>query len=149
ARGSATPAVRFVEPATGEVVALRPDLTPQVARLYATRFRQTPGPVRLCYEGTVLRLRPARGQRELIQAGVELFDAPRAAADAEVVALAVEALTAAGIGDLHVDIGHMGFLRDALRGTAAELREAIARKDVRSTALVARSIGDRRKRRLV
>ena len=65
--------IRFVEPSSGEVVALRPDITPQIARLIATRFRDEPGPVRLCYEGTVVRLeRGARGQRELMQAGVEL-----------------------------------------------------------------------------
>ena len=42
--------------ARAQVVALRPDITPQIARLIATRFRDEPGPVRLCYEGTVVRL---------------------------------------------------------------------------------------------
>src|SRR5881392_515516 len=49
-------AIRFVEPSSGQVVALRPDITPQVARLIATRFADEPGAVRLCYEGTVVRL---------------------------------------------------------------------------------------------
>src|SRR5262245_10023783 len=49
---------KFVEPRTGEVVALRPDITPQVARLYATRFADVPGPVRFCYEGRVVRSGP-------------------------------------------------------------------------------------------
>src|SRR5262245_56564851 len=48
-------ALRFVEPSSGRVVALRPDITPQIARLIATRFRDETGPVRLCYQGTVLR----------------------------------------------------------------------------------------------
>ena len=66
-------AIRFVEPSSGQVVALRPDITPQIARLIATRFRDEPGPVRLSYEGTVVRLdRRAGSQREVIQAGVEL-----------------------------------------------------------------------------
>ena len=70
--------VRFVEPSSGEVVALRPDITPQIARLIATRYRDEPGPVRLCYEGTVVRLeRGARGQRELMQAGVEVAGVAR------------------------------------------------------------------------
>ena len=61
--------VRFVEPSSGQVVALRPDITPQIARLIATRYRDAKGPVRLCYEGTVVRLdKAARGQRELSQA---------------------------------------------------------------------------------
>ncbi|HYU15967.1 MAG TPA: ATP phosphoribosyltransferase regulatory subunit, partial [Candidatus Acidoferrum sp.] len=49
-------AIRFVEPVTGEVVALRPDITPQVARLVATRMNGTSGPIRLCYEGAVARM---------------------------------------------------------------------------------------------
>src|SRR5437899_2724363 len=59
--------VRFVEPSSGQVVALRPDITPQIARLIATRYRDEPGPVRLCYEGTGGRLeRAAGGQQDLM-----------------------------------------------------------------------------------
>ena len=47
--------LRFVEPDTGEVVALRPDVTPQVARLIATRLADHPVPMRLAYRGSVLR----------------------------------------------------------------------------------------------
>src|SRR6185503_20604104 len=67
--GARAAAIRFVEPGTGEVVALRPDITPQVARIAATRLGESRGPVRLAYEGSVLRLLAGgRGQRELIQA---------------------------------------------------------------------------------
>src|SRR5579864_3763320 len=84
--------VRFVEPSSGQVVALRPDITPQIARLIATRYRDAKGPVRLCYEGTVVRLdRAARGQRELSQAGVELAGLAGPDGDAEVITLGVEA----------------------------------------------------------
>src|SRR5215471_8734431 len=92
ARGSDTAAIRFVEPISGEVVSLRPDITPQIARLCATRLHDAPGPIRLCYEGSVLRLAHTRGQRELIQAGVELIDAPQPQGDGEVIALAAESL---------------------------------------------------------
>src|SRR5215471_2625344 len=115
ARGSDSAAIRFVEPQSGEVVALRPDITPQIARLAATRLASEPAPLRLCYEGSVLRLRP---QRELIQAGVELLGAPQPEGDAEVIALAAETVAAAGLPDLVVDIGHMGFLRSALAGAS-------------------------------
>src|SRR3982751_4837449 len=95
-------AIRFVEPGTGEVVALRPDITPQVARLVATRMADVPGPLRLCYEGAVTR-RDTQAQREIRQAGIELIevDADRArarararseTADAEVLAVAAAAL---------------------------------------------------------
>ncbi|CAN5353163.1 hypothetical protein BH09MYX1_BH09MYX1_10520 [soil metagenome] len=39
--------LRFVEPETGAVAALRPDMTPQVARLVATRLRERPPPLRI------------------------------------------------------------------------------------------------------
>src|SRR5919205_179838 len=65
-------AIRFVEPSSGQVVALPPDITPQIARLIATRFRDERGPLRLAYEGTVVRLdQRAPSQREIIQAGGE------------------------------------------------------------------------------
>jgi ATP phosphoribosyltransferase regulatory subunit len=128
--------VRFVEPSSGQVVALRPDITPQIARLIATRFRNHEGPVRLCYEGTVVRLeRAGRGQRELIQAGVELAGLPGPHGDAEMIALAVEALAAVGLVHPTIDLGHLGLAREVL--SALELpapaltaaRRAIAKRD--------------------
>ena len=66
--------LRFVEPESGEVAALRPDMTPQIARVIATRLRDRPPPVRLAYEGTVVRRRSgrARKHRQIPQVGVEL-----------------------------------------------------------------------------
>ena len=117
----AVQAMRFVEPASGEVVALRPDLTPQVARLVATRMHDEPGPVRLYYEGSVVRLDGAR--REIFQIGVELIDAPQPGGDLEVVALAEAALGALGIADCIVDLGHAAIVRSAVGpGTGARPR---------------------------
>jgi ATP phosphoribosyltransferase regulatory subunit len=108
-------AIRFVEPSSGQVVALRPDITPQIARLVATRFRDEPGPLRLCYEGTVVRLdRRARSQRELIQAGVELAGVPTPDGDVEVIALGAAALAAAGFPRPTIDLGHLGLAREVL-----------------------------------
>ena len=52
--------LRFVEPESGEVAVLRPDMTPQVARIVATRLGDHPKPFRLAYEGTVVRRRLGR-----------------------------------------------------------------------------------------
>lgn len=129
-------AIRFVEPSSGRVVALRPDITPQIARLCATRYRDEVGPLRLCYEGTVVRLEPgARAQREIIQAGVELagVDGPRG--DAEVVALAVTALEATGLPQPTIDLGHLGLAREILRalelppGLESSARRLIGKRD--------------------
>src|SRR3954469_25500693 len=129
-------AIRFVEPSSGQVVALRPDITPQIARLIATRYRDEPGPVRLCYEGTVVRLeRGARGQRELMQAGVEVAGVAGPDGDADAIALAVQALAAVGLVRPTVDLGHLGLAREVVSalelpdGALAEARRCIAKHD--------------------
>jgi ATP phosphoribosyltransferase regulatory subunit len=129
--GHPVKAMRFVEPATGEVVALRPDLTPQVARLVATRMHDEPGPLRLYYQGSVVRLDGAR--HELFQIGVELIDAPQPGGDLEVVALAEAALAALGIATT-VDIGHAALVRAVFEALGNDdktelVRAALARKD--------------------
>jgi ATP phosphoribosyltransferase regulatory subunit len=129
-------AIRFVEPSSGQVVALRPDITPQIARLIATRFREETGAVRLCYEGTVVRLeRGARGQRELIQAGVELAGVTGPQGDAEVIALGAAALQEAGLGRPTIDLGHLGLAREVLDAVdlpssdRARARRCIGKRD--------------------
>src|SRR5262245_51560690 len=114
-------AIRFVEPQTGEVVALRPDITPQVARLVATRLAEVGGAVRLCYEGAVARLATgARGQREILQAGVELYGSGSPEGDAEVVSVAAAALATAGLPDVRLEVGHVALARHALAAIESE-----------------------------
>lgn len=132
-------AIRFVEPASGEVVALRPDITPQVARVVASRLADVPGPVRLCYEGAVTRLVSGVGQREILQAGIELVDVTEPLGDAELVAVAAAALWAVGLPELHLDLGHVAPVQAVLAGapddeTRAALRLALGRKDRRAVA---------------
>ena len=118
-------AIRFVEPVTGEVVALRPDITPQVARLVATRLAEAGGPVRLCYEGTVARLATgARGQREILQAGVELYGAGSPEGDAEAVSVAAAALAAASLPEVRLEVGHVALARHALAAIDGEAQRA-------------------------
>ena len=147
-------ALRFVEPATGEVVALRPDITPQVARVAATRLADVAGALRLCYEGSVLRLLPgARGQRELIQAGIELVGVAAPDGDGEVLGLALAALGAVGLADATLDVGHVALVRAALDGIddpaqRAELALLVARKDRAGVAHAAAGLPPRRRRLL-
>jgi len=128
-------AFRFVEPLTGEVVALRPDITPQVARMVATRLRDVGGPLRLCYEGAVTRLgADARGQREVLQAGIELIGVPSPEGDAEALGVAAAVLDSMHVSDTRLDVGHVALARAALAGIddagqRADLWGALARKD--------------------
>jgi ATP phosphoribosyltransferase regulatory subunit len=98
-------AVRFVDPVSGRGLAIRPDITAQVGRIAATRMAANPRPVRLSYAGPVLRLGAAAldPARERRQVGCELIGRDSVAAAREVVAVAVEALAAAGVTGVSVD----------------------------------------------
>jgi ATP phosphoribosyltransferase regulatory subunit len=148
--GARAAAIRFVEPGTGEIVALRPDITPQIARLVATRFADVPGPIRLCYEGTVTRLAGERGQHEIVQAGIEHVaetDELARAGDAEVLAIACDVLARLHLPEVGLDVGHVAparFVLDAAPDAESRraLAAAIARKDragVRAAARVLRA----------
>ncbi len=97
---------RLMDPVSQRMMGLRADMTPQVARIAASRLKNAPRPLRLSYAGQVLRVKgeQMRPERQIGQAGVELIGAASAAADAEVVLLAADALQAAGIRDLVVDL---------------------------------------------
>jgi ATP phosphoribosyltransferase regulatory subunit len=127
--------LRFVEPESGEVAALRPDMTPQIARMIATRLRDRPPPLRIAYEGTVVRRRSgrARKHRQIPQVGVELAGMTGPAGDIELLALAVEALQASGLARFTLDLGDAGVVRALLASRPPEeqarLSDAMGRKD--------------------
>jgi len=127
--------VRFVEPETGEVVALRPDMTPQVARLVASRWPEAPNPLRLSYHGSVMRRSAARARNNLqvLQAGIELVGASGSAADFEVISACLAALTAVGLREFVLDLGHGGLaaalLNDFDESTKKTLLHALSQKD--------------------
>jgi ATP phosphoribosyltransferase regulatory subunit len=139
--------LRFVDPESGEVVALRPDMTPQVARLVATRLRSAPSPVRLCYQGSVLRRRHERSRRrrQIQQLGLELIGMEALAGDLEVIETATSAVRAAGLQDFTLDIGHAAIATSLLDGLGAAERagliEALTLKDTAKVSELARSSG--------
>src|SRR5262249_7334036 len=119
--------LRFVEPESGEVAALRPDMTPQIARMVATRLSDRPSPMRLCYEGTVLRRRQerARKHRQIPQTGVELLGVLGPAGDVELMCLAASAGRAAGLADFVLDLGHADIARALIGELPASLGPAL------------------------
>ena len=88
------------------MVAVRADMTPQVARIAATRLGHRPRPLRLSYAGQVLRVQGSevRPERQFGQVGAELIGAEGPAADVEVIAVAAEALLGIGVPNLSVDL---------------------------------------------
>lgn len=107
------------------ILALRPDMTTPIARVAATRFRESVPPLRLFYLTNVFRQEQAQAGRqcEFYQAGVELLGAGGPAADAEVVALAVTALLENGLTNFQVGLGQVQFINGVMSEsglTAAE-----------------------------
>lgn len=128
---------KFVDRQTGRLLALRVDITSQVARLVASTLRQAPLPLRLAYAATVFRYHEPRAgrQREFEQIGVELIGLDLAEADAEMIAMAVEGCQAVGLPAFQIDVGQVEVVRGLLNALSppAELRRrlisAIRRKD--------------------
>jgi ATP phosphoribosyltransferase regulatory subunit len=147
--------VRFIEAGTGQLVALRSDVTPQIARMVAQRVGGSIKPddgLRLCYAATLVRLPSGRHDRaELHQVGIEYVGDAAATADAELIGLADDALTGLGLAGHRFDLSHSAVVRDALAflsvspAVERELRGLLARKDRDGLAqvLAKRGIGGR------
>ena len=115
---------RFVDPASLRTLALRSDITPQIGRIAATGLAHAPRPLRLCYGGEIAMIRADQldPARQRLQLGAELIGSDTVEAASEIVELAIEALRAAGVGDISVDFT-MPDLVDRLAETAMPLRE--------------------------
>ncbi len=128
---------KMVDRESGRLLALRADITPQIARIVATRMRDEPKPLRLAYVGNVFRYdEPHVGRyREFYQAGVELVGLPNPEGDAEMIAMTVEGLQALRLERFQIDVGQAEFFRGILEdlaadeSTARELRSALGHKD--------------------
>ncbi len=96
---------RIMDPDSHRMMALRADMTPQVARIAATRLAGAPRPLRLSYAGQCIRVRALReADRQVPQVGIELIGADTAQADAEAMLVAAEALSAIGLQRLSLDL---------------------------------------------
>lgn len=130
-------AFKLVDRGTGKVMMLRSDVTPQVARMASSTLSGTPLPLRLCYVADVYRHQddPSHTRRELIQAGVELLGLDDPQADAEVLAIAVQALRKTGLSSVRMSVGQVryaqGLFEEAALDKATQdlIVEAACRKD--------------------
>jgi ATP phosphoribosyltransferase regulatory subunit len=146
----ATATFRMMDPASHRMIGLRADMTPQIARIAATRLGEAPRPLRLSYAGQVLRVTGSeiRPERQVGQVGAELIGATGAAADVEAITVAGEALAAIGVPYLSVDIT-LPTLVPAIAEAygiagerAAALRAALDHKDAAAVAAVAGRAGE-------
>ena len=121
-------AYRFFDE-SGELLAMRSDMTIPIARLIANRYADAEPPFRLCYLANAFRaVRPQRGQmREFTQAGVELVGGEAPGGTAEVVEVLSAALDAAGLTRAVIGLGDAGIYGRVLDdfGVSGESRERL------------------------
>lgn len=121
----------------GNTLALRPDITPSVARAAATLFETEDMPVRLCYTGnTFINHSSYQGRlKENTQLGAELIGVDSIEADAEIIAMLIDGLKNAGLTEFQVNIGHVDFIESLMEETKleeeqkAEIRELIINRN--------------------
>ena len=112
----------------GNILALRPDITPSVARAAATLFENEDFPIRLCYSGnTFINHSSYQGRlKENTQLGAELIGLDSVEADAEMIAMVVDGLKKTGLKEFQVSIGHVDFISGLMN--AADLQEEESRE---------------------
>jgi ATP phosphoribosyltransferase regulatory subunit len=128
---------KLVDQLSGRLLGLRADMTPQVARIDAHLLNRQ-GVTRLCYAGTVLHTQPSGllRTREPMQIGAEIYGHAGLESDIEIQTLMLRALQAAGVGGVHLDIGHVSVFRalitraGATAQQEAELFQVLQSKDV-------------------
>ena len=130
---------QVTDPLSGRLLAIRADITPQVARIDARD--SDPAPARLCYLGSVLTAQDAAPGicRNPMQVGAELYGHAGPQSDVEILRLLLATLRAAGHDSVHVDLGHVGIFRGLSRAagldaeaehTLFELLQRKARTDI-------------------
>ncbi len=128
---------KFVDRNNNTLV-LRPDITPSIARSVSKYYENEKLQVRLCYVGnTYINNSNYQGRlKEVTQAGAELINDDTSDADAEMIALTVEALLEAGITEFRIDVGHVGFFNGLVEEAGLdneqinELKELLERKNL-------------------
>ena len=107
---------KLVDQLSGRTMALRADITPQVARIDA-HLLNCKGVTRLCYAGSVLHTQPAglMRTREPLQIGAELYGHSGLESDLEVQRLMLQALALIGVEGVHLDLGHVAVFRALIK----------------------------------
>lgn len=110
----------------GTTMVLRSDVTAPIARVVSSLLKEEKLPLRLSYHSNVFRALDdeASKETEFFQTGVELVGEQSSDADAEIVALAIESLRAAGVNDFKIALGHVGFLNGLFGETLPNSPEA-------------------------
>ncbi len=123
----------------GRDLALRPELTAPVARLYINELQKKSKPIKMYYFGSCFRYeRPQAGRwRQFWQLGCELIGGRSPESEAEIIALSAHCLEELGLEDFEIHIGNLGIIRGILneagvsRGEQDQIMATIDKGDVK------------------
>ncbi|MCR5477952.1 MAG: ATP phosphoribosyltransferase regulatory subunit [Lachnospiraceae bacterium] len=108
---------------------LRPDITPSIARCAAKYFMEDAGSLRFCYQGSVFcNISSLQGKlSEAMQVGAELIGENSVYADAEILAMTIDALQSASLQDFQLSIGNVEYFNGICEeaGLTGEDREIL------------------------
>ena len=115
----------------GNILCLRPDFTPSMARCAAKYFAEETMPLRLCYLGnTFSNTSLLQGKlKETTQMGVELMGDGSVQADGEMIAMLVDALKQTGLKEFQVSIGEIDFFRGICESLSLTKEQEIKVRD--------------------
>ncbi|MBL4612237.1 MAG: ATP phosphoribosyltransferase regulatory subunit [Emcibacter sp.] len=141
---------RVMDPVTQRMMAVRNDMTGQVARIARSRLANAPRPLRLSYSGDVLRVRGTqlRPEREFKQAGIELIGTDSSESYVEVILLARDVLATVGVQNASIDLTMPLLVPAICRGlgldenTSKSVRQALNAKDIGALESLDGDIGD-------
>ncbi len=116
----------------GNTLVLRPDMTPSIARLAAKYYMDTNIPIKFCYNAnTYVNTSELQGKlKETTQLGCELINDNSVEADAEIIALVVESLKAAGLEEFLVEIGHVDFYNGLMDESGLDEEEEVKLREM-------------------
>ncbi len=101
----------------GDLLAIRPDVTMQIARTCTTRLKRQEPPFKFRYTHRVFREadgQPGAAPREITQLGIESIGSAGPDSDAEVLTMFAEALMLAGLDDFQLSVGTVSILRELI-----------------------------------
>ena len=109
----------------GEILVLRPDYTPAIARCVAKYYKDETLPLRFCYEGnTFINQSDYQGRlKETTQCGAEYIGDSSSFADAEMLALVVDSLKSVGLDEFQLSIGHALYYEGLVKAASLSLNQ--------------------------
>jgi ATP phosphoribosyltransferase regulatory subunit len=121
----------------GQILVLRPDLTMPIARLAASRFQDSPRPLKFSYLSSAFQSKnfQSLSLKEKTQAGVELIGLASLKSDLEMILLLIKTMQKVGVEEPLIDIGHADLINEIFsdlkiaENEKRDLRQLLAAKN--------------------